>query len=151
MKEDFFVPTIIKIFGVSFIFIFVFMFFQNCVPPNSLQRSLIWQIPYEKQKWLDAESMSFLSDKSDNPRPAMARELVNENILIGKTREEIFEMLGKGDSGSNGDPNSKYISYLLEEIYRLDIDPVAVESLVIKFDRADKVEKAEINFYNSSY
>lgn len=145
MKEDFFVPFVLKIFAVSLILIFVLSGFHKYLPVTGLQRILIWQIPYEKEKWFDAEPMSV--DRTDNPLPGMARNLVNNNVLIGKTREEVFEMLGKGE----GDPNSKYISYLLEEIYRLDIDPVAYETLVITFDESDKVEKAEISFYNNSY
>lgn len=142
MKEDFFVSTILKTIAAAFLIVIVSILFQTCRLTNSWQRSFISEISYEKQKWLDADLIS-----DDNPRPGIARELVNNNVLIGKTREEIFEMLGGGETVSD----SKSAVYLLEEIYRLDIDPVASEDLIITFDEANKAEKAEIRFYTSSY
>lgn len=69
----------------------------------------------------------------------MARDLVNKNLLIGKTRVEVFEMFGEEKTG-------KIIKYETEEIFYV-IDPIAVEFLKITFDENEKVEKAEIEFH----
>ena len=61
--------------------------------------------------------------------------IVNKNLLIGKTRVEVFEMFGEEKTG-------KIIKYETEEIFYV-IDPIAVEFLKITFDENEKVEKAD--------
>ncbi len=71
----------------------------------------------------------------------MARDLVNRKLLVGKTREEVLELLGKTDSYGR----ENIISYKLVEKFWI-IDPVSIELLDITFNEENKVEKAEIRF-----
>ena len=129
---------IIKIFILILCLNFIF----GCRLAIEQRRKTIGSMPFEKQKWKT-------SDKETDwkYRPKIARDLVNKKLLIGKSRAEIFEMLGENnnhewDSGKN-------IKYELEQIYGTNIDPIAIEYLVVTFDNEDKVEKTEIQFYKT--
>jgi hypothetical protein len=102
---------------------------------------LFHPFPYEKEKWFRADVTGTIT--GNNPRPGMARYLIEQKSLIGKNYEEIVEMSGKGDE-SEFDAR-KRITFVLEEIFR-SIDPIAIEFLFISFDKENKVEKAEIQF-----
>lgn len=109
------------------------------------RRYFISSVPYEKENWLRADSL-WDENSGLNSRPKMARFLTENNVLIGKSREEIYEMLGKKEQDFS---ESKTISYDLQEFYR-SIDPVAFELLTITFNDQSKVEKAEIEFHKTS-
>ncbi len=96
------------------------------------------EIPFERERWLKENALT-----KGNCRPAMARNLISQNLLVGKTRNEILEMLGKLENMSEEMQNK--ISYTLEEEFWI-IDPVSIEWLEITFNQEDKVEKAEIKF-----
>ncbi len=145
MKDKHLTFNIFLILGFSVVVAFVLVFTQNCRYTSSWQRSLISPIPYEKEKWLSADVTGTIDRK--NPRPAMARYLVEQKILIGKNYEEIIEMLGKGDESEFD--GRKRITFYLEEIFR-SIDPIAIEFLFISFDKENKVEKAEIQLQKMS-
>lgn len=142
MRENFFIKTVFISIASILIFAFASIFFQNCRSSNR-QRVFISSIPYERQKWLSSDIISSAGNRS-NFRPGIARGLIEQNTLVGKSREEIIEMLGKSEN--HGDSESKIITYKLEEIYYI-IDPIAFEDLVITFNNNDKVEKAEIQFH----
>lgn len=74
----------------------------------------------------------------------MARDLIKRNVLIGKTRIEIFELLGEPEFVE--DNQSNQITYELEQLFQRGVDLAAVENLKIKFNSMDTVEKAEIEF-----
>lgn len=141
MKESSFISTILIITGFSIFIGFGLIFFQNCRLSSSWQRSFISTIPYEKQNWLKADVTGTITGK--NLRPGMARYLTEQKVLIGKSREEIVEMLGDGEEREIY--GRKTIIFGLEEIYR-SIDPIAFEFLNVSFDKENKVEKAEIQF-----
>lgn len=142
MKENPFFAGVLSIVIFSIVFVFVLVFAQNCRFTSSWQRSFISSVQYEKEKWLNADITGTIG--GDNPRPGIARDLIEKKSLIGKSREEIIEMLGNGENHGIYEPNT--ISYSLEEIFWI-IDPVAYENLIIYFDNENKVEKAEIKFY----
>lgn len=98
-------------------------------------------MPYEEQKWNSKDK-----EIEWKHRPKLARELVNKNLLIGKTRAEIVEML-REENISNSDKS--IVKYELEQIYSLNIDPIAIEYLKLTFDKENKVEKAEIEFHKT--
>lgn len=117
-------------------------FISGCRFFTEQNRNKISPMPFEKQKW------DFIPSVPDDSkyRPRMARELVNNNLLIGKTRAEVFEMLGGEEQ------KGKVITYKLEEIYEfLNIDPIAIELLSINFSDEDRVKKAEIELHKTRY
>ncbi len=133
-----------KYFFKSFIFLFIStLLFVNCRVDIEQQRNLIKPALYERQKWFGYDE-GLGRETEWEFRPRMARDLVSRNILIGKSRAEIIEMLGKdGDEGLYA-PNK--IRYELESIYGRNIDPVAHELLIVTFNQENKAEKAEIEF-----
>ncbi|HEX8737870.1 MAG TPA: hypothetical protein VF721_21240 [Pyrinomonadaceae bacterium] len=112
------------------------------------RRKFIKPIPFEKQNWLGIDNDG-ISDAETlwKYRPGMARYLINKEILIGKSRAEIIEMLGK--DGNDGFNEKREIEYELEQIWIRNIDPAAIEHLKINFNGEDKVEKAEIEFHKT--
>ena len=141
MRDNHVVLNILLIIGFSITTAFVLVFAQNCRSTSSWQRSFISSVPYEKEKWFRADITGTITRK--NPRPGMARYLIEQKSLIGKDYGEIVEMLGKGDEWEFD--GHKRITFVLEEIFR-SIDPIAIEVLFISFDKENKVEKAEIQF-----
>src|SRR5215213_6822853 len=112
------------------------------------RRKFIEPIPFEKQKWLGIDNDG-ISDAGTRRtyRPGMARYLINKEILIGKSRADIIEMLGNdGNDGFNEERETKYD---LELIWIRNIDPAAIEYLKINFNGEDKVEKTEIEFHKT--
>ena len=95
------------------------------------------EIPFEQETW----KKEFPSHTGDGKRPGMARNLVNQKLLVGKTRDEVREILGKSEYEDGQDK----ISYKLEEKYWV-IEPVSSEWLDVTFNQENKVEKAEIRF-----
>jgi hypothetical protein len=113
------------------------------------QRKLIQPIPFDKQKWLGLESQGNSDAETRwKYRPGMAKYLIDKEILIGKRSAEVAAMLGEYNDNGSADSKSEII-YELEQIYGSNIDPIAIEYLKITFDNADKVEKAEIEFYKT--
>ncbi len=102
-------------------------------------RKIVRPIPFDKQKWniKDAEMRW-------DVRPGMARYLMNENLLIGKTQSEIYRMLG--EENVNNYDEERNAKYELEQFYGSNIDPIAFEYLKIYFDENDKVNKVEVEF-----
>ena len=137
-----------KYLTISIVVIVYSIFLLSCNQIDyEKQRTFIKPVAYERQKWfgLDEE----LGRETEwEFRPKMARDLIGRNILIGKSREEIIEMLGKdGDYGLYS-PNK--IRYELEQIYGRNIDPIAIENLIMTFNRENRVEKAEIEFHKTA-
>ena len=101
------------------------------------ERSKIKPILFEKEKWFDDKKIGV--EALWEVRPALARDLINRNLLIGKTVAEVEEMIGKleVDKGTN---TVSYTIFVENGV----VDPVFIENLVIKFDQNNKVEKNEI-------
>ena len=112
------------------------------------RRQFIEPIPFEKQKWLGVDSDGISDAETRGKyRPGIARYLINKEILIGKSRAELIEMLG--EYGVDGFNEASKTRYDLEDIWGRNIDPIAIEYLKITFNGEDKVEKAEIEFYKT--
>lgn len=124
------------------IFFSLFLLLVGCRATIEQRRNMIQPIPLEKAKW-DAR------DYEDRVqfRPGMARKLVFDKSLIGKSRTEIIEMIGEYEESHDSSPN--IIRYGLEAIWGWNIDPIAIEYLKIYFDSENKVEKAEIEFHKT--
>ncbi|HCW07006.1 MAG TPA: hypothetical protein DGG95_06540 [Cytophagales bacterium] len=75
--------------------------------------------PFEKKGWL--EKKNFLYTK----REFMVSDLMVNYKFKGMKTKQLFEMLGKPDSG---DPNKFY--YTITETLEQNIDPVYIKSLV---------------------
>lgn len=94
---------------------------------------------FEKEKWSNSDA-----EMRWKYRPGMARYLINKKVLIGKSKADIYEMLGEENTNNyDKEIDSKY---KLEEFYGSNIDPIAFEYLRIYFDESDKVERVEIDF-----
>lgn len=145
-KENFFTSTLfIVVICIGFV-LFSAIIFPNCGFFIERRRDFISSVPYEKEDWLRADILSS-PESGINLRPKMARYLTENKTLIGKSREEVFEMLGK--KAGQDFAESKTVNYDLQEFYKV-VDPVAAELLIITFDDENKVEKAEIEFYKTS-
>lgn len=112
------------------------------------RRQFIHPFVFEKQKWLGVDNDGIKDSAIRSKyRPGMARYLIDKEILIGKSRAEIVEMLGASVSG--GFVGASKTRYELEAIWGRNIDPIAIEYLKITFNSEDKVEKAEIEFHKT--
>lgn len=100
-------------------------------------RSKIKPIPFTREKWFDDRRIGV--EALWETRPGLARDLINRNILIGKSYLVVQELLGEQEKSVT--ENS--VTYAL--FYDLGVvDPVYVENLYIKFDDNDKVISNEI-------
>lgn len=100
-------------------------------------RSKIEPIPFEKEKWFDDKNIGV--EALYKTRPGLARDLINRNLLIGKSYTEVQEILGNEEM----DEKNKTVSYTVDVDTGV-VDPVYIENLVIKFDEKDNVENAAI-------
>jgi hypothetical protein len=101
------------------------------------KRSKIKPITFERKRWLDDKGIGVEALWDD--RPGLARDLLNRNILIGKSFSEVKELLGDAEIIEYTNSIS-YDTFIEEGV----ADPVFIESLVISFDKNEKVENAEI-------
>lgn len=110
-------------------FCFCFLFVSNCNDTKP--------IPFESNHWKESR----FTEKSINPRPGMATDIMNRKLLEGKNSQEVEEILGEPESKEQ----NKY-SYQTEETYTFfnRLDPVSAEFLYVFFDKENKVEKVEI-------
>lgn len=111
------------------------------------KRRFIQAIPFEKQKWFGVGSDG-ISDAAIQYRfrPGMARYLIQKELLVGKNRAELSEMLGEYEESAH---EPIIVRYGLEDIWGSNIDPIAIEYLRLTFNEKDKVEKAEIEFFKT--
>ena len=117
--------------------IFTFVCFSSCSVPIEQARNRIQPKTFLNENWND-------DDFRWTYRPGMARDLIKRNVLIGKTRVEVVDLLGK--SGLDVDINSNKMTYELDQLFQRGVDLAAVENLKITFNSNDTVEKAEIEF-----
>jgi hypothetical protein len=116
---------------------------MGCRANIEQQRNSIKPVSFDNEKWFDDRGIGV--EALWDIRPALARDLINNGKLIGKSREEVIEMLG--DEGNTfGFPNMQ--SYQLEQIQGFAY-PIAIEFLQITFNTENKVEKAEIEFHKT--
>ena len=87
---------------------------------------------FNHDEWLSAEE-----NWSWNVRKKMAQDLVDSKILIGMSKQEVTDMLGKGEEFS--DTPSNELDYTIDLDYGWDIDPVKIEYLIITLDSKEHV------------
>ena len=114
----------------------------GCRAGIELKRNMIQPIPFEKTKWNARDSEDRVQF-----RLGMARKLVGDKSLVGKSRTEIIEMIG--DEGSTNSSLNN-LTYQIDSIEGI-ADPMAIEYLQIIFDAEDKVERAEIEFHKTRH
>ena len=123
--------------------------FLSCRENIEERRKWIQPVPFEKQKWLGIQGNAEFSSAEyrwEN-RPRMAKYLVVNNILIGKSSAEVIDLLG---DDYNNSKNTSELNYELEQIFGSNIDPIACEDLRLTLDQQNKVAKAEIIFRKTS-
>lgn len=91
----------------------------------------------EKNSKFDVERWA----KDEDKRVLMIDNLLEEHQLVGKTRNEIVELLGKGEipEGSTHNEVRYYLGASLHSFF-----PIDIETLLISFDENDKVVKYDI-------
>lgn len=140
MKENYFVKTLSITAAFIAVLVFIMIYVSNCRYSSKWQRNFISIVRYEKQEWIEADTTGIVTGK--NFRPWMARDLVKRKILIGKSREEVVEMLGQSEDQRFTDQTNQSMS-LKKSILGILIS-VAVENFVVTFNSGNKAEKAEI-------
>jgi hypothetical protein len=100
-------------------------------------RSKIKPVAFEKQKWFDDRGIGV--EVLWEIRPRLARDLINRNLLIGKSVDEVTELLGEGNFYEKTN-TLVYEAYVENGV----ADPIFIEYLIIKFNESKKAEKAEI-------
>ena len=89
---------------------------------------------FDNYRWINSHDGIFVDSYV---RKSMAQYLENNNILIGKSKHEVIEMLGESEDFSDIPSNELY--YTLECDYGYDIDPVKIEYLIVILDSKDHV------------
>lgn len=117
--------SVVRIILLVFAFLLVFTF-SGCSSSKTA---------FDHNKWIDAENSG-----KWNTRKKMAQDLVNQKILIGKSKSEVIQLLGKSKELSNTADNELYYTIDLE--YGTDIDPVKVEYLIIYLNADNKAINA---------
>ncbi len=93
---------------------------------------------FDSESWKSSGGELIVTDY----RMSMTDDLLNNNLLIGKTKTEIDSLLGFTNLSLDSD-NKTYL-YLVKEDYSSDIDPDEIIYIGVKFDRMDKSMKTEL-------
>jgi len=72
-------------------------------------------------------------------REKMVDDLIQSDTLIGLSKVQVVELLGKPKSESEME-----LMYLIREKYGTNIDPDYISNLLIKIDESGKVRNCEI-------
>lgn len=131
-----------RLFAKFLIILFCAILFTSCLISLEQRRKWVISIPFDEEKWKinDAEMRSKF-------RPGMARDLINRKTLTSKSCEEIDDLLNIYE---HIDCNKNTVDFELKQFYGawlVGFDPISTEVLKIYFDNNQKVEKAEIVFY----
>jgi hypothetical protein len=100
-------------------------------------RTKIEPITFEKEKWFDKKGIGV--EALWETRPGLARDLINRNLLIGKSFTEVKELLGEEEMSRE----DKSVSYTLYNESGF-VDPIYIENLIVNFDENEKVKNAGI-------
>lgn len=79
-------------------------------------------IPFEKEKWKQTDLRT---------RGRMVDNLLKQNLLIGKTKNEVTDLLGEPDDENNAE-QPFYISY------RVDLDHIYMYDMIILIDSSSR-------------
>lgn len=133
MRGDRLKNTIRKYINNKHITIFIFLILCLLV-------SVVWHNRHKTMSFNHDKWISALENESWSDRKKMAQDLIDKKTLIGKSKNDIIEMLGTSESLS--DVASNEIYYATEVDYGWDIDPVRLEYLIISFDSQERVISA---------
>lgn len=124
-----------KVIIIILIILLLTAFFMFFIYKNSL-------MPFNHNVWVESKNIDgFIV------REKMARYILRENTLMGKSKDEIDQLLG--ESASKQDTQNK-LYYEISEKYGNDIDPIAVEFLIVFLDQKGKAIRTEISTINTS-
>ena len=99
-----------------------------------------YSIPFNRDTWVKTTSID-----EHSVRKYMARYLINNKFLIGKSMDEINQLLGQ--TSIKQDDNNK-VYYKISEKYGHDIDPVEIEVIIVYFNQEEKAIKTELSTIN---
>ena len=100
------------------------------------------EIPFDSKKWESGSANGTFGNGVEPYRHRMVNDLFKKHPMVGKTKSEIYKILGEP---TNSTDNTKYINYYwLTEEYGTDIDPIAGKDIVITYDESEIVSKAEV-------
>ena len=91
---------------------------------------------FDSNKW---KSKSIADFEITDIRERMLHDLVDSQILIGKSKSEIIYLLGQPEIS-----NSNIMTYLVREKYGSNIDPIYIKYLEVNFDETGKANKQNI-------
>lgn len=97
---------------------------------------------FNGNKWKAADGENITSDT----RSKMVTDLLNSELILGKTEEELITLLGP-TSNYNGFKSKNAKLFAVQEIYTWDIDPSEFTFIKVVFDDKGKAKSAE--FYSS--
>ena len=89
---------------------------------------------FNHDKWIKAKETAYW-----DIRKKMAQNLLENQTLVGKQKQEVFEILGTAERFS--DVKSSELYYTIELNYGSDIDPIKIEYRIISLDSNDMVTK----------
>jgi hypothetical protein len=101
----------------------------------------IFAVTFDRVQWNDRDRLGIDGDGILLIR--MAKDLIFQQVLIGKSKAEIIQLLGKPTVYSN-DRDSK-MRYSLRTIFS-GIDPIRSDELIIQIDDRGRASQARIEF-----
>lgn len=100
--------------------------------------AVTFTLPFDKETWISANPPDSIG------RSSMVKTLIENSVLIGKTKSEIISLLGRSQSDNN--PNE--FSYHTIEEYSFNFEVSHSEHFVLKFDPiTKKVRECGIQIY----
>ena len=94
------------------------------------------EIKFNKSDWSKSSDGFYLN------RDKMITDLTSNHKLIGLSKIQLLELLGEPENYSDAEPNSIYYNIVTD--YGVNIDPVYIKNLRIKFNKLDQVESYKI-------
>ncbi len=91
---------------------------------------------FDKAKWQTRDDPAF----PPQARKTMLKDLQSSYKLEGMSSSQIFELLGEPDY-----KNDSSITYIVEEKYGADIDPVYTKTLELRLSGDKKIEAVDVH------
>lgn len=96
-------------------------------------------LPFERTRWLQARE-----EEDWRLRSRMAKYLITRNALVGQSRYQLVELLGKPENYSDATDQELY--YLIREDWD-GVDPVRVDHLLITTDTSGRAVRTVIKVF----
>ena len=91
---------------------------------------------FDSEKWNNKSIVDF---EITDVREGMLNDLLDSRVLIGKSKSEIIELLGKPEIA-----NDSKITYLVREKYGSNIDPLYIKYLELNLDKMGTTKNQKI-------